>query len=486
MNRPYLDRKIENETRLLAEIKAKKPVLTAFPPRCTFEISWRCNFQCKKCTYSKLNRGERFSAINYPEWDWEDIERIAEEYFPTCRLTQSTLLGEPFLSPQFKDLMNLYRQFGVYYRPTTNGSLLTEEKLEIVNGVVDWFKCSFDGHTAELYQSLHLNDNFPKVVRNLKTFSQYRRYMTPFPWFRIGIVMMRSNFKHLKEYADFVFQEIGVDEMEVMALNYANEQMLDEFYWDLADEVNTRLDELVEHCINRKYRLRLPFARMPRKDGSWNGPTGRQRADEIARTQPDADNSGYDDYSDEVRVGDIFGNRQTLEKGYVWSNEIRISRIKGDDGSWVGICPALNRPFFKPPTIESDGKDWIKVESCGSCSTYVFGNLKEQSFSEIYTSPMYQQVRRFLYDRYSDSRENWMIPCKHCLCVDPVYRYESNGVPNVGLRFFPGADLYRPVQVCGDQSSLLSRAWDHWRQHGFASTAKTAIRFIGDHYGRSS
>ncbi|MFH1115345.1 MAG: radical SAM protein [Pseudomonadota bacterium] len=486
MNRPYLDAKIENETRLLAEIRAGNPRPTAFPPRCTFEISWRCNYTCKKCTYSKLTRGENFSAIDYPEWQWEDIERIAHEYFPTCRLTQSTLLGEPFLSPHFKDLMNLYRRFGVYYRSTTNGSLLTEEKLDSVNGVVDWLKCSFDGHTAELYEKLHLNGNFSTVVRNLKRFSDNRRYMTPFPWFRIGMVLMRSNMNYLKDYADFVFQEIGVDEMEVMALNYANDQMLDEFHWDLADELNTRLDELVDHCIDRKYRLRLPFTRMPRADGSWNGPTAGRRADEIAGAQPDADNSGYDKYSEEVRVGDIFGNKQTLEKGYVWSNEMRISRIKGDDGNWIGVCPALNRPFFKPPTIESDGKDWIKVESCGSCSTYVFGNLKEQSFSEIYGSPMYQQVRTFLYGRYNHPRENWMIPCRHCLCVDPVYSYESNGVPNVGLRFFPGADLYRPPVVSGDRTGLLRKTWNHWREHGLVSTGRAAVRFMADRLGHSS
>lgn len=103
---------------------------------------------------------------------------------------------------------------------------------------------------------------------------------------------MRSNLAHLKDYADFVFQELNVDEMEIMALNYANPPMLDEFYWDIPREVNRRIQDLVEHCIEHKYRLRLPFARMPLRDGSWDGSTGHAAAREIAACQPDADNTG--------------------------------------------------------------------------------------------------------------------------------------------------------------------------------------------------
>jgi hypothetical protein len=273
--------------------------------------------------------------------------------------------------------------------------------------------------------------------------------------------------------------------MEIMALNYANPAMVDEFYWDIPGEVNRRIDDLVEHCIHHKYRLRLPFARMPAMDGSWDGPTGHARAREIASCQPDADNTGYEKYSDEVRQGDIFGNRQTLEKGYVWSNEMRVTRIQGNDGSMVGICPSFNRPFFKPPTTERDGRPWIKVESCGSCSSFVFGNLKNQSFDEIYNSSMYQQVRRFLYERYDMPRERWMIPCKKCLCVDPIYRFESNGQPNVGRRFFPGDDLYDSPVCAPTADNIVSRAWHYWRKNGFVSTAKATWQFIREHNARS-
>jgi MoaA/NifB/PqqE/SkfB family radical SAM enzyme len=481
MSRPNIELKEENEKRLLSEIKSKKSVLTALPPRCTFELSWRCNYNCKKCGYSALERGPEFSAANLPEWEWETVEQIAEQVFPTMKYTESTLLGEPFLSPKFKSLMELYRRHGVYYRPTTNASLLTQDKVELISGVTDWLKCSFDAYNDELYQKLYLNKNYKTVVRNLKNFSEARSHMDPYPWFRVGLVLMRTNLFHLKEYADFVFQELGVDDMEIMCLNYSNEKMVDEHYWDIPEQVNRLMDELVDHCIKNKYRLRLAFTRMPRKDGSWIDLTSEERSREIGETQPLADNSGYEKYSDEVRRGDIFGNREQLEKGYVWSNDMRINRIKADDGSEVGVCEFFTRPFFKPPTKEFDGKDWIKYESCGSCSTFVFGNMREQSFLELYNSPMVQEVRQFLYGKYGTPRAEWMIPCRNCLCVDQIYSFRSNGRVNVGVRYFPGDDLYT-YPTHDFSRRLIRRGWDFFHRHGFVATTKMTYRFLKDYY----
>ncbi len=484
MERPYLKLKEENEKRLLEEIKAKKLVLTAFPPRCTFELSWKCNYYCKKCGYSRLQRGPDFSAANFPEWEWDIVERMAEEVFPAMRYTESTLLGEPFLPSHFKKLMELYRKYGVYYRPTTNASLLTDEKIELISGVTDWLKCSFDAHNDGIYRKLYLNDNFNRVVKNLKNFSRSREHMDPYPWFRVGLVLMRNNLFHLKEYADFVFGELGVDDMEIMCLNYSNEPMVDEFYWDIPDRVNLILDELVEHCIKNKFRLRLAFTRMPRRDGSWTDQTSVERSAEIAATQPRADNAGYEKYSEEVRVGDIFGNREQLEDGYVWSNDMRISRIQADDGSTIGVCEFFTRPFFKPPTKEL-GEDWIKYESCGSCSTFVFGNLRETSFGELYNSEMIQDVRKFLYEKYDRPRGQWMFPCRNCLCVDQIYSFASNGRPNVGVRFFPGDDLYSYPRR-DIRNRLMKRGWDFFKQNGLVATTRMTYRFIKDHYSNLS
>ena len=135
-------------------------------------------------------------------------------------------------------------------------------------------------------------------------------------------------------------------------------------------------------------------------------------------------------------------------------------------------------PFFKPPTREFDRKDWIKYESCGSCSTFVFGNLKEQTFADLYNSPMIQDVRRFLYNRYASDKEEWMFACKNCLAVDQVYCQRSNGKFNVGVRFFPGDNLY--VNPYNDTKWLMTKGWSSLRSKGLIETVRLTLRFLKD------
>jgi hypothetical protein len=177
-----------------------------------------------------------------------------------------------------------------------------------------------------------------------------------------------------------------------------------------------------------------------------------------------------------VCLGDIFGNREQLEEGYIWSNDMRVSRIKADDGRPIGVCEFFTRPFFKPPSVEFDGRGWIKLESCGSCSTFVFGNLKEQAFADIYNNEMMQEVRNFLYRKYTLPRERWMFPCRNCLCVDQIYSNESNGRPNAGKRFFPGDNLYEAPER--PDASLLKRGWRFLQREGLRVTTRETLHFV--------
>ena len=429
MGRPYEQLKVNNENLLLKEIKAKKTVLTALPPRATFEISRACNFVCKKCCYSANANPQGTNFIKAPEWSLDDIERVADEIFPTMRYTESTLLGEPFLNRNFKWLMDLYKKYGVYYRPTTNASLLTEEKLDIGNGVIDWLKCSFDACNKNLYHKLYLKDMFLQVEKNLKMFSKKRWDMSPMPWFRVGLVLMRSNMNSLIEYADYCNQELGVDDIEIMGLNYANNAMNEEFYFNIPDVVNGRIMDLIDHCIKKKYRLRLPFIQM----GTNNALAA------VSNLKANNTEMLSRPYSVEVKTGDIFGNHEQIENFYIWSNQDRISTIKADDGENIGVCEFYLRPFLKPP----DAREYkLLVEACGSCSTYRFGNLGVNTFNEIYNNEGMQHIRKFMQTKPETDKKSWPVACQKCLCIDALYCEENNGASNVGRRWHVGENYY--------------------------------------------
>jgi MoaA/NifB/PqqE/SkfB family radical SAM enzyme len=189
--------------------------------------------------------------------------------------------------------------------------------------------------------------------------------------------------------------------------------MMDEFYFDDMINVNTHLAELVEYCEHHKIRLRLPWGKIDNR--------------------VKADNTGYLKYSEEVRGGDIFGSKDCLDDTYIWTNDMRVNTIKAFDDTEIAACEYWTRPFLKPT---------MDVEACGSCSTYIFGNLKTQSFTEIYNNELNRKIRAFMYSKPSLPREQWPVACKKCLCQDTVYSEENNGPGNCGKRWRMGDDLY--------------------------------------------
>ncbi len=62
--------------------------------------------------------------------------------------------------------------------------------------------------------------------------------------------------------------------------------------------------------------------------------------------------------------------------------------------------------------------------------------------------------------------------------VDPIYRYESNGVPNVGLRFSPHHDPWCVTSRGEPEGHLISKEWKHLLENGMASTAKATYHFV--------
>ena len=205
--------------------------------------------------------------------------------------------------------------------------------------------------------------------------------------------------------------------------------MNEEFYFNIPDVVNGRIMDLIDHCIKKKYRLRLPFIQM----GTNNALAA------VSNLKANNTEMLSRPYSVEVKTGDIFGNHEQIENFYIWSNQDRISTIKADDGTNIGICEYFLRPFIKPPT-KTDYNLW--VEACGSCSTYRLGTLSINSFHEIYNNALNQHIRGFMYHKPAMPWEGWPVACQKCLCIEAIYCKENNGPDNVGRRWHVGENYY--------------------------------------------
>ena len=394
--------KLRNKDLLWEEIEAKKTFLTHLPPRITFQTHQRCNFSCRFCYHFYNKYYEGVDPMTMGCMSLDHIKKIADELFPTLQFYEATLLGDPFLSPNFDEEMKLCRQYNVYFRPTTNASLLTEEKLEQVDGVMDWFKCSFDSHIRSVYNYIKIGVRYEKVVEKLKMFAEKRYEMSPVPYFRMGFVLTDLNMEHLPEYMIWCRDELGVDDIEVMGLNVDHYHIEAMGVFDEPDRVNECLERAIQTALDRKIRLTLPFLRIP-----GEGATGEERyvsgrrARELEKQQ---EGMGFIAPEAFDRMSYVMRNPRNYwnfgDVGYVWCHDFRRK----------DLC----EEFFNRPFVIWNGN----VEACGNCNTFNMGNVFHKPFREIWNCDLYQEVRRRMYEGEVDS---WFRPCHDCICMHVTY-----------------------------------------------------------------
>lgn len=134
----------------------------AFPAQILVDLTSHCNHACAFCANPKiLNKAtaplEAFLAL------------IAEARSLGARELGIFGTGEPFLYPQIDLVVGKAKELG--YRHIfvkTNGSLLTEQKLEqVFRAGLDLLQVSVGGG-PDTYRLIHRRDDFPKVKRNLE------------------------------------------------------------------------------------------------------------------------------------------------------------------------------------------------------------------------------------------------------------------------------------------------------------------------------
>lgn len=152
-------------------------------------ITEQCNENCVYC-FRSPSSVNRFSEQEH----FEILDKIIR--FGTEQITWSG--GEALLVPHAVRLIQYAHGKGIYNKITTNGKLLTQEKIDALKGYVDLVALSIDS----------LNDDTNRVLgrgaEHRKTVLQRIRHLTD-AGIRVDIntVVVKQNIDELNEMADF-------------------------------------------------------------------------------------------------------------------------------------------------------------------------------------------------------------------------------------------------------------------------------------------
>ena len=129
--------------------------------------------------------------------------------------------GEPFMHPQFEDLVQIAQTKKIYTSTSTNGHFIDAERAErIVKAGLNRLIFSMDGATQQTYSAYRIGGNIEKIRSGIKcVVSAKQRLKARFPI----VVLQFLVFKHNEHELNATRQEahaLGVDKLEIKTAQF--------------------------------------------------------------------------------------------------------------------------------------------------------------------------------------------------------------------------------------------------------------------------
>jgi radical SAM protein with 4Fe4S-binding SPASM domain len=188
---------------------SQKPVQWGFPISVSFEPTTSCNLRCPECP-SGLRSFTRPTGMLQKDFFKETIDDIHQHLLYLIFYFQ----GEPYLNPEFLDMVKYASSKNIYTATSTNAHYITDEiAKKTVESGLDRLIISIDGTTQDVYQQYRVGGNLNKVIEGAKKMVKWRKELnskTPFIFFQFLVV--KPNEHQLEEIKQLA-KEIGVDEV---------------------------------------------------------------------------------------------------------------------------------------------------------------------------------------------------------------------------------------------------------------------------------
>ncbi len=186
-----------------------KPVQWGFPVSISIEPTTSCNLRCPECP-SGLRAFTRPTGMLQNDFFTETIDQLYRELFYLVFYFQ----GEPYLNPQFLDMVKYASSKKIYTATSTNAHYLNDANAQkTIESGLNRLIISIDGTTQDVYQQYRIGGQLNKVLEGAKNMVKWKQAMkskTPFIIFQFLVVKPNE---HQIEDVKKLAAEIGVDDV---------------------------------------------------------------------------------------------------------------------------------------------------------------------------------------------------------------------------------------------------------------------------------
>lgn len=188
-----------------------RPFHFGFPISISFEPTTACNLGCPECP-SGLKQFTRGTGNLKVDFFKKGINQLSDYISYLIFYFQ----GEPYINPNFLDMVAYANSKGIYTATSTNAHFLNDENAKkTIESGLDRLIISIDGTTQETYESYRINGKLSKVIEGAKNIVKWKKKLksrTPYVIFQFLVV--KPNEHQISEVKK-LGKELGVDEVKL-------------------------------------------------------------------------------------------------------------------------------------------------------------------------------------------------------------------------------------------------------------------------------
>ena len=179
------------------------------PLALSFEPTTSCNLRCPECP-SGLRSFTRPTGMLPADLFKKTIDEVASRLWYLTFYFQ----GEPYLHPQFLDLVKYAANKGIYTATSTNAHYLSDDNARrTVESGLDRLIISLDGTTQEVYQQYRIGGKLDKVLEGTRNVVKWRKeFKSSTPRIIFQFLVVRPN-EHQIDEAKQLADALGVDDV---------------------------------------------------------------------------------------------------------------------------------------------------------------------------------------------------------------------------------------------------------------------------------
>ncbi len=191
----------------------------SMPNKVQIEPTNKCNLKCQMCHRSII------PLSNIGEMSFANFKKIVNPLLPYLQTVWLQGEGEPFLCTDIFKMITYLKRKNVYVNTVTNATLLGKAMArDILSSGLDEIAFSIDGATVRTYEQIRVGAHFKEVTENIRNFaSTVENSSRKKPKLCAFVVAMKENLQELPDIVTLVhklgLKHLWVQDVQFQQLN---------------------------------------------------------------------------------------------------------------------------------------------------------------------------------------------------------------------------------------------------------------------------